>query len=58
MSKVLYCSRINPSSKCKHVIRGNAIKEVLRKAGTHALSHGLTLGPELLQNLEAAIEDE
>ena len=58
MLKVLYCSKINPSSKCNHVIRGSTVKEVLRKAGTYALEHDLTLGPELLQKFENAIEDE
>ena len=58
MPKVLYCSKINPSSKCNQVIRGSTINEVVRKAGTHALEHGLTLGPELLKKVEDAIKDE
>ncbi len=58
MPKALYCSKINPSLKCNQVIRGSTIKEVLRKAGTYALEHRLTLGPELLQKFEDAIEDE
>jgi predicted small metal-binding protein len=58
MVKVIYCSKINPSSKCDHVIRGETAEEVLRKAAAHALEHGMKLGPVLLQKLEAAIEDE
>jgi predicted small metal-binding protein len=58
MPKVLYCSKINPSSKCNQVIRGSTIKEILQKAGAHAIEHGLALGPELLKKVEDAIEDE
>jgi len=58
MPKVLYCSKINHTSKCNHVIRGQTIKEVLQKAGAHALEHSMALGPELLKKVEDAIEDE
>ena len=58
MSKVIYCSKINPSSKCNHVMRGSTVEEVLRKAGEHAVAHGLKVSPDLLKKVEAAIEDE
>ncbi len=59
MSKVIYCSKINPSSNCNHVIRGNTVKEVLQKAGEHAKEHGIIeVSPALLKKLEAAVEDE
>jgi predicted small metal-binding protein len=58
MVKVIYCSKINPSTKCNHVIRGETVEEVLQKAAAHALEHGLKPGPVLLKKLEDAIEDE
>jgi len=59
MSKVLYCSKVNPSAECDHIIRGNTVKEVLQKAGEHAREHGIVeVSPELLKKLEAAVEDE
>jgi predicted small metal-binding protein len=59
MSKALYCNKVNPSSNCNHVVRGNTVEEVLSKAKTHAKEHGLLeISPALLKKLESAIEDE
>jgi predicted small metal-binding protein len=58
MGKVIYCSKVNPSSDCKHVIRGETVEEVLQKAGLHAKEHGLAPTPELIQKVRAAIENE
>lgn len=58
MSKVIYCKKVNPSSDCNHVIRGNSVEEVLQKAGVHAKEHGLEPTPELIKKVKAAIEDE
>lgn len=58
MGKVIHCSKVNPSSNCKHVIRGKTVEEVLQKAGVHAKEHGLAPTPELIQKVKAAIEDE
>jgi len=58
MSKVIRCSKVNPSSDCKHVIRGETVEEVLQKAGVHAKEHGLTPTPELIEKVKAAIETE
>ena len=58
MSKVIYCSKVNPASDCDHVIRGADENEVLRKAAAHASEHGLDPTPELLSQVKAAIEDE
>ncbi len=58
MAKVIYCSKVNPSSDCNHVIRGQTEDEVLQKAGVHAREHGLEPTPELLEKVRAAIEDE
>jgi predicted small metal-binding protein len=58
MSKVIYCNKVNPSSDCNHVIRGETVEEVLQKAGVHAKEHGLEPTPELIEMVKAAIEDE
>jgi len=58
MTKVIRCSTVNPSSDCKHVIRGETVEEVLQKAGIHAKEHGLTPTPELIEQVKAAIETE
>ncbi|PYU95115.1 MAG: DUF1059 domain-containing protein [Acidobacteria bacterium] len=58
MAKVIYCSKVNPSSDCDHVIRGDSEEEVLRQAAVHAKEHGLQPTPELMAAVRAAIEDE
>ena len=58
MGKVIYCSKVNPSSDCKHVIRGATVEEVLQKAGVHAKEHGLEPTPELIEKVKGAIENE
>jgi len=58
MAKVIYCGKVNPSSDCDHVIRGENVEEVLQKAGVHAKEHGLEPTPELIEKVKAAIEDE
>lgn len=58
MTKAIYCNKVNPSSDCDHVIRGNSEEEVLQKAGMHAKEHGLEPTPELIEQVRANIEDE
>lgn len=58
MSKVIYCNKVNPSSDCNHVIRGETVDDVLQQAGVHAKEHGLEPTPELIEKVKAAIEDE
>ena len=58
MSKAIYCNKVNPSSECDHVIRGESEEEVLQKAGIHAKEHGLEPTPELIAKVRSNIEDE
>ncbi len=58
MAKVIYCNKVNPSSECGHVIRGETEEEVLQQAGVHAKEHGLEATPELVEMVRANIEDE
>jgi predicted small metal-binding protein len=58
MAKVIYCSKVNPSGDCNHVIRGETVDEVLQKAGAHAREHCLEPTPELVEMVKKFIEDE
>ena len=59
MAKVIECSRVDPSSGCRHVVRGETEEEVLRKAAEHAKEHGIReVTPELLAKVKASIRDE
>lgn len=58
MGKVIYCNKVNPSSGCNHIIRGETEEEILQQAKGHAKEHGLEPTPELLAMVKAHIEDE
>lgn len=58
MGKVIQCNKVNPSSDCDHVIRGETEEDVLQQAGLHAKEHGLEPTPELMEKVKASIEDE
>jgi predicted small metal-binding protein len=58
MGKIIQCNKVNPSSECNHVIRGETEEEVLEQAKVHAKDHGMELTPELLKMVKAHIEDE
>ena len=58
MGKVIYCNKVNPSSECNHVIRGETEDDVLQQAGVHAKEHGLEPMPELIEKVKSSIEDE
>ena len=59
MGKVIECAKVDPSSGCKHVIRGNTEEEVMKNAMEHAKSHGIREAtPELKAKVQAAIRDE
>ena len=59
MGKVLECAKVDPSSGCTHVVRGQTEDEVLRNAMQHAKEHGIReMTPELAAKVKAAIRDE
>ena len=33
MAKMLECAKVDPSSGCKHIVRGETVEEILQKAG-------------------------
>lgn len=58
MGKIIDCNKVNPASGCHHVVRGESVEEVLKKAAEHAKEHGLQPSPELLEKVKAFIQDE
>jgi len=58
MGKIIQCNKVNPSSECNHIIRGETEEEILEEAKVHAKDHGLEPTPELLEMVRAHIEDE
>jgi predicted small metal-binding protein len=58
MAKILECAKVDPSSGCQHIVRGETEEEVLQKAGEHAKEHGIRqVTPELLARVKANIRD-
>jgi predicted small metal-binding protein len=59
VAKILECSKVDPSSGCKHVVRGESVEDVVKKAGEHAKEHGIReVTPELMAKVKANIRDE
>ncbi len=59
MGKVLECAKVDPSSGCTHVVRGQTEEELLKNAIEHAKEHGIRqVTPELMAKVKAAIRDE
>ena len=58
MAKILECAKVDPSSGCKHVMRGETEEEVLQKAAEHAKEHGIhQVTPELIERVKANIHE-
>jgi len=58
MAKILECAKVEPSSGCKHIIRGETEEEVLQKAAEHAKEHGIReVTPELMERVKSNIRD-
>ena len=58
MAKILECAKVDRSSGCQHVVRGETEEEVLQKAGEHAQEHGIRqVTPELIARPEVAGAD-
>ena len=59
MGKIIDCNKVNPTSGCSHVVRGETEEELLRNAAQHAKEHGIVeVTPELIDQIKANIEDE
>ena len=58
MAKVLECAKVDPSSGCNYVVRGETEEELLRNVAVHAKDHGIReVTPELLALVKANIHD-
>jgi predicted small metal-binding protein len=58
MPKVLECAKVDPSSGCQHVVRGETEQEVLMNAAEHAKEHGIReVTPELIERAKANIRE-
>ena len=58
MAKILECVKVDPSSGCKHIVRGETVEEVMQKAAEHAKEHGIRqVTPELIERVKANIRD-
>lgn len=58
MAKILECAKVDPSSGCNHVVRGDTTAEVMQKAAEHAKEHGIRqVTPELIERVKANIRD-
>jgi predicted small metal-binding protein len=56
--KILECAKVDPSSGCQHVVRGETEEEVMRNAAEHAKEHGLReVTPELMERVRANIRE-
>jgi predicted small metal-binding protein len=58
VAKMLECSKVDPSSGCQHIVRGETEEEVFRNAAEHAQQHGIReVTPELMERVRANIRD-
>jgi len=58
MGKILECAKVDPSSGCTHVVRGETEDDVLKKAAEHAKEHGIReVTPELLARVKANVRN-
>ena len=58
MAKMVECAKVDPSSGCKQVIRGETEQEVMQKATEHAKQHGVRqMTPEMMNKVKANIRE-
>jgi predicted small metal-binding protein len=58
MAKILECARVDPSSGCTYVARGETEEDILRNVAVHAREHGIhEVTPELIGLVKANIRD-
>ena len=56
--KVVECAKVDPSSGCNYVVRGNTEEELMANAAEHAKEHGIReASPELMQSIKANMHD-
>lgn len=59
MGKIVDCAKVDPSTGCSHVVRGETEEELLKNAAEHAKEHGIVeVTPELMERVRANIQAE
>jgi predicted small metal-binding protein len=59
MGKIVDCGKVDPSTGCSHVVRGETEEELMKNAAEHAKEHGIVeVTPELMERVRANIQDE
>jgi predicted small metal-binding protein len=59
MGKIVDCAKVDPSTGCSHVVRGETEEELMKNAAEHAKEHGIVeVTPELMERVQANIQDE
>ena len=59
MGKVVDCGKVDPSTGCSHVVRGETEEELMKNAAEHAKEHGIVeVTPELMERVRANIQDD
>jgi predicted small metal-binding protein len=59
MAKVIECAKVDPSSGCNYVVRGETEEDLLQKVAVHAKEHGIReVTPELMELVKANIHDD
>jgi predicted small metal-binding protein len=58
VSLIVDCNKVNPASRCQHIVRGETEEELLKNAAEHAKEHGLEPTPELISMVRGNIEEE
>ncbi len=58
MAKVLECAKVDPSSGCNYVVRGETEEDLLRNVSVHAKDHGIReVTPEMMKLVKANIHE-
>ena len=59
MAKIVDCGRVDPSTGCSHVVRGETEEELMKNVAEHAREHGIVeVTPELMERVRANIQEE
>jgi predicted small metal-binding protein len=59
MGKIVDCGKVDPSTGCSHVVRGETEEELMKNAAEHAREHGIVeVTPELMERVRANIQEE
>jgi predicted small metal-binding protein len=59
MAKIVDCAKVDPSTGCSHVVRGETEEDLMKNAAEHAREHGIVeVTPELMERVRANIQEE